>query len=337
LGMSWGPAFVLGAVLSPTDPVAATAITARLHAPHRVTAIIEGESLVNDGTGLTIYGAAVATVVTGHFSASQLALNFPVTILGGVAVGLAGAWLMSWALLRRLGPGYQNTALTLFCAYLTYLPAEILGVSGILAAVTAGIYLGSRVPLDSAPTDRLSGQAFFAILVYLINVLVFFLMGLQLTSILSRIQAYPTPTLILWTVLLCVVVIALRLTWVLGVGHLLFRFGPAQRMRNAHPPWRQSLVIGWAGMRGAVSLAAAQAVPLQLASGAAFPARDLILFFTFTLIIVTVVLQGLTLPLLVRGLGLSGHADTEETEVRRARLEGAQAALKRIDEELRSA
>lgn len=211
LGMPWGPAYVLGAVLSPTDPVAATAITARLGVPHRVTTVIEGESLVNDGTGLTIYSAAVAAVVTGHFSASQLAFEFPVTILGGVAVSLAVAWFVSWALLRRLGSGYHNTVLTLFCAYLAYLSAELLGVSGILAAVTSGIYIGSRTPVDSTSADRLAGYSFFDVFVYLINAFVFILMGLQFQSIIGNIEEYHPTTLLLWATLMSLALIALRI------------------------------------------------------------------------------------------------------------------------------
>ena len=332
LGMAWGPALVLGAVLAPTDPVAATAIIARLGAPHRVTAVIEGESLVNDGSALVIYGAAVAAVVTGEFSLGRFALEFPLTIFGGVGIGLAVAWLFSWGLLRRLGPGYQNTVLILFCAYLTYLPAEMLGVSGILAAVTGGIYIGSRVPIDSAPTDRLAGYSFFNVFVFLINAFVFILMGLQFPNIFNRIEAYPATTLFLWGTLVSLSLIALRMVWVLAFGELLFHLTTARQVRNARPAWRQSVVIGWAGMRGAVSLAAAQAIPLRLASGAPFPARDLILFFTFVLILVTVVLQGLLLPLLIRSLGLSGRSGKEEIEVSHARLRGARAALERLDE-----
>lgn len=332
LGMPWGPAFVLGAVLSPTDPVAATTITARLGAPHRVTAVIEGESLVNDGTALVIYAAVVSAVVTGHFSWSHLAFDFPMTILGGVAVGLAVAWFISWALLRRLSPGYHNTVLVLFSAYLTYLPAELLGVSGVLAAVTGGIYIGSRMPTDSAPTDRIAGYSFFDVFVFLINAIVFILMGFQFPVVLSRIQEYQPTALLFWGTMLSLALIVLRLVWTLVFDQVLFRIMPAGRAQHPQPTWRESLVIGWAGMRGAVSLAAAQAIPLQLASGAPFPARDLILFFTFTLIFVTVVLQGLSLPLLVRALGLSGRPDEEDGEVRRVRLQGARAALERLDE-----
>ncbi len=331
VGIPWGAALVLGAVLSPTDPVAATAITSRLGAPRRVSAVIEGESLVNDGLALVLYAATVAAVVSGDFSWANLALDLPKNILGGIAVGLAVAWFISRALLRRLGPGYHNTVLILFCAYLAYLPADMIGVSGVLAAVSAGIYIGRRVPIDEAPADRIASYSFFDVFVFLINALVFILMGLQFPSVIIDITDYSTPMLVLWSAVISLTVIALRLAWALGFGQLLFRLVPAGRAQYDRPPWRQSMTIGWAGMRGVVSLAAAQAIPMELADGTPFPARDLILFFVSTLIFITVVGQGLSLPWLIRWLGLSGGASEERKEVSRARLRGARAALERLD------
>src|SRR5699024_2908113 len=148
VGLPWGAAFVLGAVLSPTDPLAATSITSRLGAPRRVTGVIEGESLVNDGAALVVYGTAVARVVSGDFSPTLAALRLPLSIAGGIAIGSLVAWFISWALLRRLGRGYHTTVLVLVTAYVTYLCAEIAGASGVLAAVSGGIYIGRRMPLD---------------------------------------------------------------------------------------------------------------------------------------------------------------------------------------------
>lgn len=332
VGLPWGAAFVLGAILSPTDPVAATAIAARLGAPRRVTAVIEGESLVNDGAALVVYGAAVSAVVGGDFSLGVTALKFPAIILGGVAIGLLVAWFISWALLRRLGSGYHITVLVLLTAYVSYLTADVVGASGVLAAVTAGIYIGRRMPLDDAPADRIAGHSFFEVLIFLVNALVFIAMGLQFPIVIEKIEQRPIDTLLLSAVAINLTVFALRMVWSMSFGQLVFRVDPSQRKRYTKPPWRQSLVIGWAGMRGAVSLAAALAVPIQLADGTAFPGRDLIVFLTTTVIFVTVVLQGLTLPALIYGLGLGAGSSQHEGEIRMARRQGAREALERIEQ-----
>lgn len=332
IGLPWGAAFVLGAVLSPTDPVAATAIASRLGAPRRVTGVIEGESLVNDGAALTVYGIAVSVVAAGDFALTDAAIKFPATILGGIVIGLLVAWFISWALLRRLGSGYHNTVLVVLTAYLAYLAAHVVDASGVLAAVAAGIYIGRRMSRDDAATDRIAGYSFFEVLVFLINTLVFILMGLQFPLIIDKIGARPVGALVLWAVVINLTVIALRLAWSLGFGQLVFRFDPSQRGRYHKPPWRQSLVIGWGGMRGAVSLAAALAIPAQLADGSPFPGRDLILYLTITVIFVTVVIQGLTLPALIRWLGLDSDTGEHLAEIRRARRLGAREALDRIEQ-----
>lgn len=332
VGLPWDAAFVLGAILSPTDPVAATAIASRLGAPRRVTGVIEGESLVNDGAALVVYGAAVSAVVSDNFSLGITALKFPAIILGGVAIGLLVAWFVSWALLRRLGSGYHITVLVVLTAYVSYLTADVAGASGVLAAVAAGIYIGRRMPLDDAPADRIAGHAFFEVLVFLINALVFIAMGLQFPIVIKKISERPIDSLLLWAVAINLTVITLRMAWSMGFGQLVFRLDPSQRKRYAKPPWRQSMVIGWAGMRGAVSLAAALAMPFQLADGSAFPGRDLILFLTTTVIFVTVVLQGLTLPMLIQVLRLGTGSATHDAEVLRARRLGAREALERIEQ-----
>lgn len=332
VGLPWGAAFVLGAVLSPTDPVAATAIASRLGAPRRVTGVIEGESLVNDGAALTVYGIAVGAVTGGEFFLGTAALRLPVNVLGGVAIGLLVAWLISWALLRRLGSGYHITVLTFLTAYVSYLCADVAGTSGVLAAVSAGIYIGRRMPVDDAPSDRIAGYSFFEILVFLVNTFVFILIGLQFPSIIKNLDSHTAGTLLVWAAAINLTVIGLRLAWSLGFGQVVFRFDPSQRRRYNKPPWRQSLVIGWGGMRGAVSLAAALAVPTQLTDGTAFPGRDLILFLTTTVILVTVIIQGLTLPVLIRKLHLGGDSGEHRAQIRQARRLGDQAALKRIEQ-----
>src|SRR5690625_4532286 len=328
-GLPWGAAFVLGAILSPTDPVTATVIASRLGAPRRVTGVIEGESLVNDGVALVIYGTAVSAVYSGDYSTGFAALMLPATILGGIAIGLLVAWLVSWVLLRRLGSGYHIIVLALLTAYVAYLSAYAVGASGVLAAVAAGIYIGRRMPVDDTPADRIAAYSFFEVMVFLINAVVFILMGLQFPRIIERISARPPVTLLLWAVAVNLTVIALRMAWCMAFDQMLFRLRP-NRKRYGDRPWRQSVVIGWAGMRGAVSLAAALGVPMSLAGGSPFPGRDPILFLTITVILVTVIFQGLSLPALIRLLRL-GRDTSARGEIRRARRLGARAALEQIE------
>src|SRR5215212_5988763 len=198
-------------------------------------------------------------------------------------------------LLRRLGSGYHITVLVFLCAYLTYLSAELLHVSGVLAPVSGGIYIGRRAPFDASPTDRIMVYSFLEIMFFLINVIVFILLGLQFPGILARITDLPTATLVFWASFVSLAVIALHMAWAMIFGQLIFRLLPAQRARYPKLLWRQSLVIGWAGMRGAVSLAAALAIPTIIAGGAPFPKCNFILVLIAAAIFLTIILPSLTL------------------------------------------
>jgi CPA1 family monovalent cation:H+ antiporter len=320
-GMSWPAAFALGAIVSPTDPLAATAIGRRLGVPRRIITLLEGESLVNDATALVAYRIAVAAAVSGGFVVWQAGLRFVVTAAGGVAVGLLAGWLVA-ELRRRLDDPVVEIVVSVFTGYAAYLPAELLGVSGVLAAVTAGIYVGWRAPTLASPSTRLLGFSFWEVLVYLANAVLFILVGLQLQPILEGLDGTAVTVL---GALVSAVVIGARLGWSFSVPYLIRAIDrrPSQVMRRAGA--RERLVVGWSGMRGAVSLAAALALPLD------FPMRNLILFLTFAVILATLVLQGLTLPMLIRRLGVHGD-DAEEREELRARLAAANAALERLDE-----
>ena len=323
-GMSWPAAFALGAIVSPTDPLAATAIGRRLGVPRRLITLLEGESLVNDATALVAYRIAVAAAVTGGFVVWQAGLRFVVTAVGGVAVGLLAGWLVA-ELRRRLDDPVVEIVVSVATGYAAYLPAELLSVSGVLAAVTAGLYVGWRAPELSSPSTRLLGFSFWEVLVYLANAVLFILVGLQLQPILDDLDGTAVAVLAAQGVLVSAVVIGARLGWVFSVPYLIRAIDrrPSQVMRRAGA--RERLVVGWSGMRGAVSLAAALALPLD------FPLRNLILFLTFAVILATLVVQGLTLPALIRRLGVEGD-DAEEREEVRARLAAANAALERLDE-----
>jgi monovalent cation/hydrogen antiporter len=323
-GMSWPAAFALGAIVSPTDPLAATAIGRRLGVPRRLITLLEGESLVNDATALVAYRIAVAAAVSGGFVLWEAGLRFVVTAAGGVAVGLLAGWLIA-ELRRRIDDPVVEIVVSVFTGYAAYLPAELLDVSGVLAAVTAGIYVGWRAPELASPSTRLLGFSFWEVLVYLANAVLFILVGLQLQPILEELDGTAVAVLVAQGALVSAVVIGARLGWVFSVPYLIRAIDrrPSQVLRRAGA--RERLVVGWSGMRGAVSLAAALALPLG------FPLRDLILFLTFSVILATLVVQGLTLPTLIRRLRIQGD-DAEEREELRARLAAANAALERLDE-----
>jgi monovalent cation/hydrogen antiporter len=323
-GLSWPAAFALGAIVSPTDPLAATAIARRLGVPRRLITILEGESLVNDATALIAYRFAVAAAVSGSFVIWQAGLRFLVGATGGVLVGLLVGWLVA-EVRRRLDDPVVEIVISVVTGYVAYLPAEQLGVSGVLAAVTAGLYVGWRAPELASPSTRLLGFSFWEVMVYLANAVLFILVGLQLQPILSALGGTAVAVLVGQAALVSAVVIAVRLGWVFTVPYLvrLLDRRPSQMLRRAGA--RERLVIGWSGMRGAVSLAAALALPED------FPMRNLILFLTFAVILATLVLQGLTLPTLIRRLRVTGDGAEEQEELR-ARMAATKAALDRLDE-----
>lgn len=322
-GMPWGVAFALGAIVSPTDPLAATEIMRRLGAPRGVVNIVEGESLVNDAIALVVYRVAVGAVVGGSFSLAGASLEFVLSAAGGVAVGLAVGWLVS-AIRRRIEDAPVEITVSLATGYAAFLPAEQLHVSGVLAAVTAGMYVGWRGHQFTAATTRIQSQAVWETVSFVLNAVLFVLLGLQLPQILGGTESYSASTLAVGALLVSVTVIGTRLVWNATVPYAAYALELPGRS-YARTSFQERLVISWSGLRGAVSLAAALALPED------FPLRGLIVFLTWAVIMATLVLQGLTLPSLIRALGV-GDADAEEHEEIRARLKAAQAALGRLEE-----
>jgi monovalent cation/hydrogen antiporter len=331
IGLSWPLAFALGAVVSPTDPVAATAIMRQLGAPRRLVNFIEGESLVNDATALVAYRVAVAAAVGGTFSALDAGLEFLGAAAGGIAIGLVVGFAVG-EIRRRLDDSTTEITISLLTPYAAFVPADELGLSGVLAAVTAGVYLGWRAPELITPETRLQATAVWEILTFLLNATLFILIGLQLPVIADGLDAYTTGELVGYSALVCATVIGTRFAFAFTMPYVIRVLDrrPAQRERRMGP--RPRIVSSWAGMRGAVSLAAALALPLETDAGAPLPGRDLILFITFVLILVTVVGQGLTLPYLIRRLGVQEDGAEEEAEEMRARWVAARAAIERLDE-----
>jgi Na+/H+ antiporter len=349
VGLPWAAAFVLGAIVSPTDAIAATTIAQRLGVPRRIVTILEGESLINDATGIVAYRVAVAAVITGVFSIWEAGLQFTVGALGGVAVGYVVGWIIVWT--RRHvseDPSVQNIV-SLLTPFVAYLAAEelphalwvrlhdLFGVptnlhfSGVLAVVTTGLYLGRKSPTITSSGTRLQGFATWELISFLLNGLIFILIGLQLGRVVGSLDNYTWGQLALYATLVSLTVILVRVLWVFPATYVPRWASRRLRERDPSPSWRSVSIIAWTGMRGVISLAAALALPLETATGAQFPQRDLIIFLTFCVILATLVVQGLSLPLLIRALGLEDDHIGEKEETK-GRISVADAALERLEE-----
>jgi monovalent cation/hydrogen antiporter len=330
IGLTWPMAFALGAICAPTDPIAATTIMRNLGVPRTLVNVAEGESLVNDATALVAYRVAVAAAVGGSFSPVHAGLELVGAALGGIAIGAIVGYVIT-AVRRRLDDTTTELTISLLTAYAAFIPADELGFSGVLAVVTAGLWIGWQAPILITPQTRLEGNAMWRILVFLLNATLFMLIGLQLPLILDGVAGRTAGQLIGYAALVSVTVIGARFLWLFTVPYLtrLLDRRPAQRLRRVG--WRLRVVGAWSGMRGAVSLAAALALPLETHAGTPLPDRDLVLFLTFALILVTIVGQGLTLPALIRMLRVQEDGSEEQREELRARLVAAQAALDAID------
>jgi CPA1 family monovalent cation:H+ antiporter len=328
--LPWAAAFALGAIVSPTDPVAATAIIRRVGAPRRLATIVEGEALVNDAVALVAYKVAVAAAVGGSFSLANAGMRFVLGALGGVAIGLAVGWLVTRVRKSLEDPPVEIT-ISLLTAYAAYLPAEELGASGVLAAVTTGIYLGWNAPSIASSATRMQAYAVWDILTYLLNATLFVLVGLQLAIIVDPLSGSDLRTLLGYAAIVSGVVVGTRLLWQFTVVYLIRLLDRRESVRARRATWRVRVVSAWSGMRGAVSLAAALALPLETDAGSPFPQRDAIIVITFGVIFVTLVLQGLTLPLVIRRLGVHDDGIEERNEELRARISAATAAIEEID------
>jgi Na+/H+ antiporter len=308
-GMSWEAAFVLGAVVGPTDPVASIATFSRIGVPARLRLLVEGEAMINDGTALVAYRVALVAAVEGTFSAGDALVEFVVSAAGGVAVGLAVGWVGTHVI-RRQSDVALSIFVTVIVAYGSYVIAEELHVSGVLAAVGSGIYSGWNAHSSMDAGTRLSSIAFWGVMVFGLEALLFVLLGLQAPQLAEELDI---GELALQSLAVAFCVIAVRMAWsAIPVGG----FGDSARERIA---------VGWSGMRGAISLAAALAVPIEVEE------RPEILLLTFGVIVVTLLGQGLTLPPLLKLLALPA-ANPFSPDEATARLEAAQAALDRLDE-----
>jgi CPA1 family monovalent cation:H+ antiporter len=337
-GVDWRTGFVLGAVVATTDSIAATSIAKRIGLPKRISDVLEGESLVNDATGLLALEFATAMLVYGQVpSIGEGFVRFIYLAVAGIAVGMVLARIVEW-FEYRVDDAPIEIAISIFVPYTTYLAAEAIHASGVLAVVASGLYLSRRSSRFFSPSVRIQANAVWNSLTFILNGVVFLLIGLQLPYVLGAIKETSVPRLLLYGGIFSAFVIVLRLLWTFPSAYLVYFV----RKRILHqsgtrPGARQLFVVGWTGMRGVIALAAALSVPATLEDGSQFPHRSLIVFLTFSVILVTLVLQGLTLPPLIRALGLAGGASphAHEEEARRLVLEAALEHLeKRRDNDL---
>ena len=334
LGFPWAVGFVLGAIISPPDAVAPLSVARRMRLPRRLLVVLEGEGLANDATALILYRFAVVAVSLGVFSLGKAAETFAVIVVSEIAWGLVIGWLML-RLRRWVRDPRIEITLSLLTPFLAYWPPEYLGGSGVLATVTAGLYISwNGLRLISAAT-RLQGIFFWDLFIYLIEGMVFLVTGLQARALTAGIHGYTLYDFVTSALIVCAVVIAARFVWMYPATYVPRWLSPSLAKRDPSPPWQFPFALAFTGVRGIVSLAAALAIPLTIEGGSPFPQRDLILFLTFSVVLVTLVGQGLLLPTVIRALGLENAGLREHDEERvqefSARLQAVQAALTRLE------
>ena len=339
IGLPWNVGFLLGAIVAPPDAVAPLAIARRLCIPRRILVVLEGEGLANDATALILYRFAVAAISSGAFSLPQATGEFVAIIAGEMLFGVAIGWLSLRARHYARDPKVEIT-LSLITPYLAYWVPEYSGGSGVIATVACGLYVSWNGPLWISSATRLQGIFFWDLVIYLIEGLLFLLTGFEMRLLYEKSKAFPLDQILSVTALVAVIVIVARFAWVYPATYLPRLMSRSLRERDPSPPWQWAFILAFAGVRGAVSLAAALALPFTLASGEAFPYRDLILFVAFGVIVVTLVGLGLTLPPVVRLLGVADAGRDElraehEAEIvaRRVALEAALKSLEKITQD----
>jgi monovalent cation/hydrogen antiporter len=331
-GFSWAEAFVLGAIISPPDAVAATAATKGLGIPKRIITILEGESLINDATGLIAYRYGLAAIATGVFSLAEAGLQFLLVAVGGLVFGLILGYIFKW--IHKITPDNPttDTTFTFLVPFIAYLGAEHFHLSGVLAVVSAGLFLSWNSSEVFSQRTRLQAGNAWDTVIFILNGLVFILIGLQLPNVLNTIGNTPISSLLFYGGLISLAVIVGRIIWVYPGAYLPRWFSKKIREREPDTNIRLVTIVAWAGMRGVVSLAAALALPYTFADGSTFENRSLIIFITFCVIFATLVVQGMTLKPLIRWLGISPDTRVHEEE-KEARITLAFAAIEKIEGE----
>jgi len=335
LGLPLAVGFLLGAVVSPPDAVAPMAIARRFSVPSRILTILEGEGLVNDATALVLFSFSVVAVVEGGaFSLAEAGGTFAAIVAGEIAWGLAIGW-GALALRRWARDPSVEMVIALLSPFAAFWVPESLGGSGVLATVTAGLYVSWNGPRFISPATRLQGFFVWGLVVYLIEGVIFLLTGLQARVVADHLDLAQFEYLAIVSAAVCVTIILVRFVWVFAATYLPRLLWPPLRKRDPYPPWQWVFLIGFTGIRGVVSLAAALSIPL-MADGTDFPDRGLVLLVTFSVILVTLVGQGLSFPWVIRKLGLIEAGQREASEAKRreigARVRSIDAALARLDQ-----
>lgn len=326
IGLPWAIGFLLGAIVAPPDVVAPLAVARRLRLPRRVLVILEGEGLANDATALILYRFATAAIVTGAFSLPKATATFGVIVIGEVLFGVAVGWASLRARKWSRDPKVEIT-LSMITPYLAFWIPEHAGGSGVIATVACGLYISWNGPLLISSATRLQGVFFWDLLIYLIEGVLFLLTGLQMRLLIEKSKAFPLAEIVMTTALVFVLVVIARFVWVYFATYLPRLLSMRMRENDPTPHWKLIFVIGFTGVRGAVSLAAALALPLTLPNGEGFPYRDLILFVSFGVILITMVGIGLTLPALVKWLGISEFGRHEASKDRDTETEARRMAI----------
>ncbi|MET0679192.1 MAG: Na+/H+ antiporter [Bradyrhizobium sp.] len=334
IGLPWAVGFLLGAIVAPPDVVAPLAIARKLGLPRRILVVLEGEGLANDATALILYRFATVAIMTGMFSLPKATGGFFTIVICEVVFGVAIGWLSLRSRHFARDPQVEVT-LSLITPYVAYWIPEHFGGSGVIATVACGLYMSWNGPLLISSATRLQGIFFWNLVIYLIEGLLFLLTGFQMRLLWEKSKEFPLNEIISTTALVAVVVVVARFIWVFPGAYLLRRISRAIRENDPLPSWRAIFVIAFTGVRGAVSLAAALALPLALPNGDPFPHRDLILFVAFGIILITLVGFGVTLPIVVKWLGITKagraeHVAEHEAEIA-ARREALAAALQSLD------
>jgi CPA1 family monovalent cation:H+ antiporter len=327
LGWQWSVAFLLGAIVAPPDVVAPLAIARRLGLPRRLLVVLEGEGLANDATALIIYRFAVLAISTGTFSLTKASGTFALIVVGEILYGIGVGWLSlrlrQWARNPRV-----EITLSLMTPYLAYWIPEHLGGSGVLATVAAGLYVSWNGPRLIPAATRLQGIFFWDLIIYLIEGFVFLVTGLQARTLIEKAHDFPLRELVAVTVITAVIAIVARFVWIYPATYLPRWLSPSLAKRDPSPPWQHTFILGFTGVRGVVSLAAALAIPLTVQSGAPFPHRDLILFAAFGVIIITLVGQGMMLPKVIQWLGVGDEGRAERRREEEAELTARNEAIR---------
>lgn len=327
-GLTWEEGFLLGAIISPTDASSATAIIRKLGAPRKLITILEGESLVNDASALLLFKFALTAIIAGSYSIPHIALQFFIVSIGGATIGLL-IGLVAVIVVRSIQNVQAETTFTFIVAFTCYLVAEHVGVSGVISTVVCGLFFGVRLPELVPSHTRINAKASWNTLLFIINGFVFTLIGFELPSILKNLEPYSIGTLSLYGFTISLVIILLRITWVYPVAYLSRVLIPSVARKDPMPSWQTLFVLSWSGMRGIVSLAAALSIPYTLPSGVGFPHRSLLIFISYCVIIVTLILPTITLPLLLRVFHLSDDEDKLKEEAL-ARIKSLEGVLEKI-------